>query len=378
METARIVIVGAGICGAATAYFLALSGETDVVVLEAEGALNVHSSGRSASYFVPMYETGLFATLAQRAEPFLASPPDGFAAHPLLDRRGAILAADEATLPTHEAETATARALGIPVETIEPSRIPELIPIAQPRTIVAASWYPGAGAIDSHALSMAYVAAAKRAGVRFALERRFVGAARNGRRVVAALTNAGPIGCEVIVDAAGAWAGEVAWRAGAAPIFVAPKRRHVIGIALPPEHARARWPFFRAPSIPLYFRPEAGQLLASAMDAELIAACDCPTDETAIATVAAAVTKNTTLTFDRIATSWAGLRVFSPDGAPLVGWDLALHGFMWVAAAGGTGIQSSPAVGRIAADLLLGRGVRDETTAAMDPARFAGMRKSPG
>jgi choline dehydrogenase-like flavoprotein len=85
-ERARVVIVGAGICGAATAYFLACAGETDIVVLEAEDAYNRHSSGRSASYFVPMYETWLQAHLAA-AEPFLQSPPDGFTPYPLLDRR---------------------------------------------------------------------------------------------------------------------------------------------------------------------------------------------------------------------------------------------------------------------------------------------------
>jgi D-arginine dehydrogenase len=371
METARIVIVGAGICGAATAYFLAAGGETDIVVLEAEDIYNRHSSGRSASYFVPMYETRLQAALAQRAEPFLAAPPEGFTAYPLLDRRGAILIADESTLRAHEAEVATARALGIAVEPIEPARIRELIPIARPQSVAAAAYYPGGAGIDAHALSMGYIAAAKRAGVRFALERRYVGAARNGRRIGAALTNAGPIGCDVIVNAAGAWAGEVAWHAGAAPIGVQPKRRHVICVPMPKEHAHARWPFLRAPSIPLYFRPEAGQLLASAMDAEPFAACDCPTDEMAIATVAAAVSANTTLAFDRIASSWAGLRVFSRDGAPVVGWDAAVRGFLWVACTGGTGIQSSPAIGQIAANLLLECGGEDPLAAQMDPMRYA-------
>ena len=175
MERARIVIIGAGICGAATAYFLARDGESDVVVLEAEDAYNRHSSGRSASYFVPMYETRLLAHLARIAEPFLASPPPGFTPHPLLDRRGAILATDAAHEATHRAEVATARELGIPVEEIDPARIAAHIPILRAPGLVAAALYPGAGAIDSNALSMAYMGHARRAGVRFALERRVTG-----------------------------------------------------------------------------------------------------------------------------------------------------------------------------------------------------------
>jgi len=371
MDRVRIVIVGAGICGAATACFLARGGETDVVVLEGEDAFNRHSSGRSASYFVPMYETRLFARLARLAEPFLQAPPEGFTPYPLLDRRGAVLAAGESDRASFHAELATARELGIPVEEIDPARIPQLIPIARPRGIAAAAFYPGAGAMDCNALSMGYIGHARRAGIRFALNRRFTGADVRGGRVVGVATDAGPIACDILVNAAGAWAGTTAALAGATPIACEPRRRHVVCVALPPEHAQARWPFFRCPSLPLYFRPEAGQVLASAMDAEPVAPCDCPTDELQLAIAADALAANTTLKFRRIESSWAGLRVFSPDGAPLVGWDPALAGFLWVAAVGGTGIQSSPAVGQLAADLLLGHAPRDPALAAMDPARFA-------
>jgi D-arginine dehydrogenase len=375
MERARIVIVGAGICGAATAYFLARGGETDVIVLEGEDAFNRHSSGRSASYFVPMYETRLFAQLARLAEPFLHAPPEGFAPHPLIDRRGAVLAAGEPDLATFRAELAIARELGIPVEEIDPARIPQLIPVARPRAVAAAALYPGAGALDCNALSMGYVGHAKRAGIRFVLDRRFTGARVRGDRIAAVETSAGPIACDIVVNAAGAWAAGVAALTGAMPIACEPRRRHVICVPLPSEHAHARWPFFRCPSIPLYFRPEAGQVLASAMDAEPIAPCDCPTDELQLAIAAANLEANTTLRFRRIEASWAGLRVFSPDGAPLVGWDPARAGFMWVAAAGGTGIQSSPAVGQLAADILLGRRRPDPVLAAMDPTRFAAGRR---
>jgi D-arginine dehydrogenase len=375
MERARIVIVGAGICGAATAYFLARAGEADVVVLEGEDAFNRHSSGRSASYFVPMYETRTYAYLARLAEPFLREPPDGFTPHPLIERRGAVLAAGEPDLATFRAELATARRLGIPVEEIDAKRIPELIPIARPRAVAAAALYPGAGAMDCNALSMGYIRHARRAGVRFALDRRFTGARVENGKVTAVNTSAGPIACDIMVNAAGAWAAQAAELAGASPIPCEPRRRHVICVKLPPEHAHGRWPFFRCPSIPLYFRPEAGQVLASAMDAEPIAACDCPTDELQLATVADALESNTTLRFRHLESSWAGLRVFAPDGVPLVGWDPSLGGFLWVAAVGGVGIQSSPAIGQLAADLLLGRGTSDAALAGLDPGRFAAAAK---
>jgi D-arginine dehydrogenase len=120
MHHPKVVIIGAGICGAATAYFLARAGATDITVLEAEDAFNRHSSGRSASYFVPMYETRLLALLARTAEPFLQTPPAGFCEAPLLDRRGAILAADESHASLHDQELRMARDLGLQVQELSP------------------------------------------------------------------------------------------------------------------------------------------------------------------------------------------------------------------------------------------------------------------
>ena len=139
----RVVIVGSGICGAATAYFLSrLSNPSqtfEVTVLEAEDAFNVHSSGRSASYFVPMYETWLLARLAREAQPFLQAPPDGFAERPLIDRRGAVLAADADHAAVHDEEVRMARELGLEVQELnldqdlnqdlKPGGLRDLIPV---------------------------------------------------------------------------------------------------------------------------------------------------------------------------------------------------------------------------------------------------------
>jgi glycine/D-amino acid oxidase-like deaminating enzyme len=67
---------------------------------------------------------------------------------------------------------------------------------------------------------------------------------------------------------------------------------------------------------------------------------------------------------------WGGLRTFSPDRVPVVGEDPALPGFFWLAGQGGCGIETSPAVGRIAADLITGGKTSLFDAAALSPARF--------
>ena len=75
----------------------------------------------------------------------------------------------------------------------------------------------------------------------------------------------------------------------------------------------------------------------------------------------------------RIEHRWAGLRTFTPDRSLAIGWDKVTEGFFWSVGQGGYGIQTSPAQGRLVADLLLGRdpGAAAEIVARVDPARFA-------
>jgi D-arginine dehydrogenase len=57
------------------------------------------------------------------------------------------------------------------------------------------------------------------------------------------------------------------------------------------------------------------------------------------------------LEVNRVSHSWAGLRTFSPDRAPVVGFDARVEGFFWCAGQGGYGIQTAPAMSRTAAAL---------------------------
>jgi D-arginine dehydrogenase len=76
----------------------------------------------------------------------------------------------------------------------------------------------------------------------------------------------------------------------------------------------------------------------------------------------------------RVEHSWAGLRTFTPDRSLAFGWDRDAPGFFWVVGQGGYGIQTSPAAGRLVADLILGRdpGPAGAIVAAIDPARLRG------
>ncbi|MGA0598429.1 NAD(P)/FAD-dependent oxidoreductase [Enterovirga sp. CN4-39] len=353
-RSADIVIIGAGIVGASIAYALARQGAGSVVLLEAETSLNVHSTGRNASYFLPIYDTACFSALAQASLPFFENPPEGFSDAPLLTRRGAVVAALEKDADALTAEVDSARSSGIEVQSLSPTDVAALVPILRTDWFAVAAHYPGAGPLDVHALSMGYLAGARRAGVELRLGERCEAIEISGGRAAGVKTNAHRYVCGTVVNAAGAWASEVAALCGARTIAFEPRRRHIAAIPLPATIVPYEWPFFRCPSWPFYMKPEAGQLLASLMDAEPDRPGDCMSDDLRIAEIVDAVEHLTTVEVRRVTRGWAGHRTFSPDDAPVIGPDPLVNGFFWAAGLGGAGVMSSPAVGELVATAITG------------------------
>ena len=77
----EVVIVGAGVAGASLAYFLAEGGLGDVLLLEREEQLAVHSTGRSAATLSQLDRVQTLMELIVASAPFFQSPPPGFAEH---------------------------------------------------------------------------------------------------------------------------------------------------------------------------------------------------------------------------------------------------------------------------------------------------------
>jgi D-arginine dehydrogenase len=123
-------------------------------------------------------------------------------------------------------------------------------------------------------------------------------------------------------------------------------------------------------------KPEAGRLLVSPADATESEPCDAQPEELDIAYAAWYLEQATTVAVSHVAHRWAGLRTFASDRVPVVGYSGEREGFFWLAGQGGFGIQTAPAMGRLATDLVLGNALaadfgEQELTAAMfAPERF--------
>jgi D-arginine dehydrogenase len=354
--SARIVVVGAGILGSAVAYALASQGESDVLVLESENTYDQHSTGRSAAYFIPMYESVAYAVLSKASIDFLVNPPKDFSETPIFRRDGAVIAAVNGKEESVISEIAEARGLGMDVTRLDGVQIKELVPAVRVDKIAVAAHYPDAGEIDVNALTSGYRRGALKAGVRFETGRTYLGAKTEKGRIVSALTNSGDIACQVIVNAAGAWVGEISEHSGGTKIAPLVLRRHLLKARISGVSSDARWPFFRCPSLPLYFKLSDGEIAFSPMDADPTPVGPCALDKQKVEATLATLNTYTNLKVDpQTVRAVAGHRVFGSDHQPLIGRDPQIEGLFWAAGMGGAGIMASSAVGMMVSAEILGK-----------------------
>lgn len=345
-----------------------------VAVIEAEAQLATHTTGRSAAQYLETYGGPLNVALTRASGEFLRGPPAGLVDHPLLHpvpfvNVGGPDDLDLVTAAFDEAATVDG------VRVVGRDELLALCPGLRPDAVGWGVLEPDAMDIDVMALHQAFVRGARRADASIrpsTIARRLE---RVGDRWLVH-TDDHTIEADVVVDAAGAWGDVVAARAGLPGLGLRPMRR--TAFTTTPAIDTSGWPLVHALDgsrtlAPCYFKPESGgQLLCSLADETLDQPGDARPDELDVARAIDHLNQLTTLEIRSIGRAWAGLRTFTPDRQPAIGWDTEAPGFFWMVGQGGTGIQTAPAAGAVAAALVLGEPipVPGVTVDELSPARF--------
>ena len=358
---ADIAIIGAGMAGASLAA--EIGDAARVVLIEGEDLPGYHSTGRSAAFWSESYGGPAIQPLTTASYAYLSERGV------LSERRAVHLAAAGGA----EAIEALLRDYGGAVEL-------DRLDAAQMDTLVS-GLRPGHGGglsepsckdIDVAALHAHYIGRAKRGGARLLTGARVSALQRKGGGWRIA-TSAGPVVAQLVVNAAGAWASDIASMAGAQPIAIQPYRRTMIQLEVDPP-APADMPLVMDAGESFYFKPEAGgRIWLSPHDETLTPACDAAPEEIDVATAIARLEQVVGWRIVRRERAWAGLRSFAPDRIPVYGFDRRAQGFFWFAGQGGFGIQTAPAAAMIGAALLLGRDL-PEALRHIDPARYGPAR----
>ena len=366
-----LIIVGCGIAGASLAYFLGERGMSDVLILEGEEQPGYHATGRSAAVLAEIDTIPSVLSLKLLAASFLREPPPGFAEHPLLEPSGILVLLQGPAWELAEKFAPGLAGAGVVIEALSPSEILDRVPVLTPGLFDGGVLLPEDGHIDVHELLSSYLRHARRRGAELRTDVKVEGVLVERGRCVGVVTQTGEIRARRVVNAAGAWAGEIARLAGAAPIPMHPLRRTAITFSSPEGVEGADWPLVANESHGLYFAPEADGFLASPMDEEPSPPCDARPDDLGVALAIDRLEKQAPSLVPRaLRRKRAGLRTFSPDRGFVVGEDPLVKGFFWLAGQGGSGIETSPAVGRIAADLIVDGRSELIDSASLAPARF--------
>lgn len=363
---ADIAIIGAGIAGAGVAAELA--GDFNVVLVEQESRPGHHSTGRSAAIFIQNYGNAVIRALSRASRPlFMAADPTLFP-NPLLSPRGMLSVSDEYSLPRLRALLAESE--GLREISVEEART--MVPVLRRDKFVAAAYEPGAQDIDVAALHQGWLRKTKVAGGKILTDATLIRAEHQGGRWRID-TRAGEIEAGIIINAAGAWADKVARACGLAPVGIQPMRRTIAVLPAPEGHDVSRWPLFDEAAENWYAKPDAGRLFVSPSDEDPVEPHDAFPDDMVLAEGLHRFEQAVDFPVNRVERSWAGLRSFAPDRTPVAGFDRTADGFFWLAGQGGYGMQTSPALSKLAASLIRRSAVPDaldEIVPPLSPNRF--------
>jgi D-arginine dehydrogenase len=366
------IIIGAGIAGASAGYFLSRHG--GVALLERESAPGYHTTGRSAAFYAPSYGGALVRPLTIASGPFLRAPPDGFADAPLVSGRGALYVARADQVGALDAFEAALRRLEPDVERLDGAGARALCGVLREDYVAAALFEPECLDLDVNAVHQGFLRGLRHRGGSVVTDATALSIVRDGG-LWTVETPSGVWRAPVLVDAAGAWADQVAAMAGVAPIGLRPLRRTIVILPPPPGYS-PRWPVVLDVEDRFYFKPESGRILASPADETPSEPVDAQPDELDVAIAVDRIQQAADIPVRRVEHKWAGLRTFSPDRTPVVGFEPGAPGFFWFVGQGGYGIQTSPMMGRLAESLIIERRLPEElagfgvSAASYAPDRF--------
>jgi D-arginine dehydrogenase len=360
VASADFLIVGGGVAGLSAAARLARHGRA--IVIEGEEAVGFHSSGRSAAFSHFGIGNRVVRALTRHSRAFFLEAGDP----PLAVRRPALFVATGEMLPAL-AELKEAMAPFAPgLAACDEAGMQALFPPLRTGgdAIVAGIVDPDGLRLDSDALLQAFVRSVRGAGGEVRTGARIAAIARDGAAWRVTLANGETLAAPILVNAAGAWADQVAAMAGVAPLGLKPLRRTIIVVDPPAGADVSAWPFVKTALDDFYILPEGGRLAASPVDEVESDPCDAQPEEYDVALAAWKVERYTTLSVARIGHRWAGLRTFTLDRTPALGFDPEAPGFFWLAGQGGFGLQTAPAVAA-AAEALAAGAIWPETLSAL-------------
>jgi D-arginine dehydrogenase len=365
------LVVGAGMAGASIGAELAVHGS--VLVIEMEDQPGYHATGRSVAFWAETYGGPGVQPLTSASGPLLLNPPKDFSDTSFLSARGALHIGTQADVAKRQAMIDSFAGAGVGFASLDRGEIETRITGLRPEYTIGLA-EPSTSDIDVAALHGAYLAQLRRRGGAVRTHCALVRAAQDAGGRWQVETSAGICSAGLIINAAGAWADDVARACGVRPMGISPLQRTVVQLRTDPA-AAADTPIIMDLALNFYFKPVGqGRIWLSPHDETPMPPGDAAPEDLDVAIAIDRFEHVVDWQVEAVERKWAGLRSFSPDRLPVYGHDVRVPGFFWFAGQGGFGIQTAPAAARLACALVLGTepdaAVAHINAAAYSPARF--------
>ncbi len=379
-STADVIVVGAGVQGASLAFHLARRGAS-VLVLERR-TIAGEATGRSSGFVRMHYDLEVESRLAWASYPYFRDWADmvgqGDCA---FVRTGFVQLVSPEHAANLRANVAMQQRVGIETRVIGPAEVAELIPGAAVDDVVVAAYEPGSGYADPAGTAAGFLAAARAAGARVIQGCRVGSVMVGGDRVTGVDTDRGEFAAAVVVNAAGAWAGELARTVGL-ELPIQAWRHDTAYFGLPAEH-RSGLPIVIDDPNNVYFRPEGSELMLVGLETnnEIGGSPDRPLGQMHADAIELMIERVCSrvpwMAGGDFRTAHGGQDGITPDQRAILD-QAGPDGFYLVCGLSGTGFKTAPAIGASMAELILDGQPRTVDISPFSLRRFAEARHLVG
>lgn len=352
--SADCVIVGGGVVGTAIAYYLAKTGMSDVVVLEAS-YLASGATGRCGGGIRQQWSTEPNVELAIESVRLWRTLEDELDADVEFLQGGyLILGYTDEDVSQFETNIELQRRLGLNVEALTPREINErVVPQLNTEGVLMATWCPDDASANPFLTTRAYAEAAKRLGADVEL---FTPARRilvERGKVVGVETDRGTISAPIVVNAAGSHSVGLARTAGV-DLAISPYRREIL-VTEPLE--RFFHPMIISFSFGIYFRQvRHGSVIGGFGDPDEPAGFNETSSLEFLVTMSRKLRHlMPVLSSVKVVRQWAGLYDVTPDAQPILGAVDEVDGFFQASGFSGHGFMIAPKVAELVAQAALGQ-----------------------
>ncbi len=356
MTNADVVIVGGGIVGSSIAYHLTAAGCRNVAVLERESHAGKGSTGKSMGGVRAQFATPLNIRMSLYSIPFFQSfeeatgHPSGYRGHGYL-----FVATNERHLEYLRDNVARQLAEGVKaVQLLSREDVSRIAPEIRVDDVVGGSFCPTDGFVDPYSVMSGFMARAEECGAELVCGCAVTGIELDAQGVCGVRTRQGDISTRTLVNAAGAWAGQVAGLAGVA-VPVEPLRRMLVPTE-PFNKVSSNSPMVVDMGSGFHYRPEGRGLLLAWNDPKETPGFKTEFDPAFIERILRRGTRRLPCLAQAEVNprrAWAGLYEMTPDHHPILGAVDGVPGLYLANGFSGHGVMHSPATGRILADLIL-------------------------